>query len=169
MSVFLICSNPNDGERDSYAPNDEGNVYPCTRSLQTSDGSEDNIANFMGDNIPSEGTILSSFSSGLNTHDLPDNGSQVQPAARRSSRPSKMPPKFNDYLVGSNVKYGPKKYVSYANLNSSNYCLSTNLNTSCEPNTYYEAVKNTKWIEAMNNEIKALNRNDTWTICDLPK
>nr|GEY11963.1 hypothetical protein [Tanacetum cinerariifolium] len=169
VSPCDIC--PNDCERDSYAPNDEGNVYPYTRSLQTSDGSEDNIANFMGDNIPSKGTVpsSSSSSSGLNTQDLLDNGSQVLPAARRSSRPSKMPPKFNDYLVGRNVKYGPEKYVSYANLNTSNYCLSTNLNTSFEPNTYYEAVKNTKWIEAMNNEIEALNRNDTETVYDLPK
>nr|GEW55964.1 putative reverse transcriptase, RNA-dependent DNA polymerase, Gag-polypeptide of LTR copia-type [Tanacetum cinerariifolium] len=122
----------------------------------------------MGDNIPSDSTVPSS-SSGLNTQDLPDNGSQVQPAARRSSRPSKIPPKFNDYLVGNNVKYGPEKNVSYANLNTSHYYLSTNLDSSSEPNTYYEVVKNTKWIEAMNNEIEAINRNDTWTICDLLK
>nr|GEX52303.1 hypothetical protein [Tanacetum cinerariifolium] len=31
-----------------------------------------------------------------------------------------------------------------------------------------EAIKNPHWIEAMNNEIKALNRNNTWTIYDLP-
>nr|GEY38093.1 copia protein [Tanacetum cinerariifolium] len=31
-----------------------------------------------------------------------------------------------------------------------------------------KAIKNPNWIEAMNNEIEALNRNDTWTICDLP-
>ncbi|GJR20239.1 ribonuclease H-like domain-containing protein [Tanacetum coccineum] len=32
----------------------------------------------------------------------------------------------------------------------------------------YEDVKNPNWVEAMNNEIEALNRNNTWTICDLP-
>ncbi|GJU12053.1 ribonuclease H-like domain-containing protein [Tanacetum coccineum] len=53
-------------------------------------------------------------------------------------------------------------------LNSSNYCFSTTLNKSTEPTTYSEAIKNPNWIEAMNNEIEALNRNDTWTICDLP-
>ncbi|GKB22798.1 ribonuclease H-like domain-containing protein [Tanacetum coccineum] len=31
-----------------------------------------------------------------------------------------------------------------------------------------KAVKNPNWVEAMNNEIEALNRNNTWTICDLP-
>ncbi|GJU02781.1 ribonuclease H-like domain-containing protein [Tanacetum coccineum] len=32
-----------------------------------------------------------------------------------------------------------------------------------------QSVKNPNWIEAMNNEIEALNRNNTWTICDLPE
>ncbi|GKC84249.1 ribonuclease H-like domain-containing protein, partial [Tanacetum coccineum] len=91
----------------------------------------------MGENIPSEGTVPSS--SGLKTQDLPEIGSQVQPTVRRSSRPSKMPPKFNDYVVGSNVKYGLEKYVSYDNLNTSNYCLSTTLNKSSELSTYFES------------------------------
>ncbi|GKF43332.1 ribonuclease H-like domain-containing protein, partial [Tanacetum coccineum] len=80
-----------------------------------------------------------------------------------------MPTKFNDYVVGSNVKYGLEKYVSYSNLTTSNYCLSSTPNKYFEPNPYYEAIKNTKCIEAMDNEIEALNRNNTWTICDLPK
>ncbi|GKB77687.1 ribonuclease H-like domain-containing protein [Tanacetum coccineum] len=52
---------------------------------------------------------------------------------RRSSRQTKMPVKFNDFVVSSNVIYGIEKYV-----------------------------------KAMNNEIEALNRNNTWTIYDLP-
>ncbi|GJY36045.1 ribonuclease H-like domain-containing protein, partial [Tanacetum coccineum] len=31
-----------------------------------------------------------------------------------------------------------------------------------------EAMSDPNWVEAMNNEIEALNRNNTWTICDLP-
>nr|GEX70956.1 ribonuclease H-like domain-containing protein [Tanacetum cinerariifolium] len=49
-----------------------------------------------------------------------------------------------------------------------NYCFTTTLNKSYEPATYYEAVKDPKWIEAMNDEIEALYRNKTWTIVDLP-
>ncbi|GJZ24227.1 putative RNA-directed DNA polymerase [Tanacetum coccineum] len=66
---------PNDDGRGNYASNDEGNVHSCTRSSQTSDGSEDDIATSMGENIPSEGIVPSS--SGLNTQDLPKIGSQV--------------------------------------------------------------------------------------------
>ncbi|GJW26390.1 putative ribonuclease H-like domain-containing protein [Tanacetum coccineum] len=39
---------------------------------------------------------------------------------------------------------------------------------SVDSTKYQEAVKNPNWVEAMNNEIEALNRNNTWTICDLP-
>ncbi|GJZ28670.1 putative RNA-directed DNA polymerase [Tanacetum coccineum] len=46
---------------------------------------------------------------------------------------------------------------------------STTLNKTTEPTTYDEAIRNPKWIESMNNEIEALLRNNTWTVCDLPK
>ncbi|GKE37882.1 putative RNA-directed DNA polymerase [Tanacetum coccineum] len=65
-------------------------------------------------------------------------------------------------------KYCLEKYVTYTNLNTSNYCFSTNLNKSSEPTSYFEVVKNPNWIETMNNEIDALNINNTWIVCDLP-
>ncbi|GKE64562.1 putative RNA-directed DNA polymerase, partial [Tanacetum coccineum] len=37
-----------------------------------------------------------------------------------------------------------------------------------EPTSYIETLSDNNWIEAINNEIEALNRNNTWTICDLP-
>ncbi|GKC75052.1 ribonuclease H-like domain-containing protein, partial [Tanacetum coccineum] len=157
---------PNDDKRVNFTPNDEGNVYPCTRSPQTFDGSEDNFATSMGENTSSEGTVPSSSS--LNAQNLPENTSQMQPDVRRSGRNVKLPARFNDYVVGSSRKYGLEKYVSYSNLSASNMCFSTNLNKSSKPNTYYEALKDSRWVEAMTNEIEALNRNHTWTICDLP-
>ncbi|GJU89112.1 ribonuclease H-like domain-containing protein [Tanacetum coccineum] len=76
---------------------------------------------------------------------------------------------FSDRRLRSSRKYGLEKYVTYSNLSASNLCFSTTLNKSSEPNTYYDALKDSKWIEAMNNEIEALNRNKTWTIYDLSK
>ncbi|GKB38113.1 F-box domain containing protein, partial [Tanacetum coccineum] len=76
---------------------------------------------------------------------------------------------FNNFVVGSSKLYGLEKYVTYANLSRSNFCFSTTLNKTTEPTTYDEAIRNPKWIESMNNEIEALLRNNTWTICDLPK
>ncbi|GJX14375.1 ribonuclease H-like domain-containing protein [Tanacetum coccineum] len=145
--------------------NNSNKFYP--RSTQSSDDCEDNIATSIGENTSSEGTVPSS--SYLNAQNLPENTSQVQPDLRRSGRNVKLPAKFNDYVVGSSRKYGLEKYVSYSNLSKNNYCFSTTLNKSSKPTTYYEAVKNPNWIKAMNNEIDALNRNNTWTICDLPE
>ncbi|GJZ30865.1 ribonuclease H-like domain-containing protein, partial [Tanacetum coccineum] len=78
------------------------------------------------------------------------------------------PSKLNDYVVSSNVKYGLKKYVCYANLSSSNLCFSTTLNKSSEPKTFHEASQNPKWIEAMNLEMEAFHRNNTYVLAHLP-
>ncbi|GKA27203.1 putative RNA-directed DNA polymerase [Tanacetum coccineum] len=53
-------------------------------------------------------------------------------------------------------------------LSSVNYYFSTTLNKSIEPNSYYEASKDDNWITAMNKEIEALHRNNTWILTDLP-
>nr|GEW89229.1 ribonuclease H-like domain-containing protein [Tanacetum cinerariifolium] len=45
----------------------------------------------------------------------------------------------------------------------------TELNKNLEPKTYWQACKDQHWIEAMNNEMDALYRNDTWEITELPK
>ncbi|GJV56571.1 hypothetical protein Tco_1457576 [Tanacetum coccineum] len=91
-----------------------------------------------------------------------------QPSVRRSSRPSKLPTKLNDYVVNSKLKYGIEKHVNYANLNSVNYYFATTLNKDVEPVSYYDAMQDNNWIEVINNEIEALNRNNTWIVTDLP-
>nr|GEX13049.1 hypothetical protein [Tanacetum cinerariifolium] len=91
----------------------------------------------------------------------------VQFEPRRSSRVSKLPAKLNDYVVDSKLKYGLEKHGSYVKLNIVNYCFETTLNKFVEPSSYYEAAKDSKWIEVMNKEIDALYKNYTWTIVDL--
>nr|GEV69815.1 ribonuclease H-like domain-containing protein [Tanacetum cinerariifolium] len=56
----------------------------------------------------------------------------------------------------------------YVNLSSQNKCFSTELNKSFKPKNFYEASKDPHWTEAINNEMDALYRNDTWEITDLP-
>ncbi|GKA11892.1 ribonuclease H-like domain-containing protein [Tanacetum coccineum] len=90
------------------------------------------------------------------------------PIIRRSERQSKPPVRFNDYILSSNVKYEIEKYVSYSRLSSVNMCFAVSLNKSVEPTCLAEALSDSNWVEAMNNDIEALNRNNTWAICDLP-
>ena len=39
----------------------------------------------------------------------------------------------------------------------------------CEPVNFQEAVQNKKWRDAMDEEIKAITKNDTWELVSLPK
>jgi hypothetical protein len=38
-----------------------------------------------------------------------------------------------------------------------------------EPNNYEEAIKNSTWTKAMKEELKVLEKNETWVIVQLPK
>lgn len=45
----------------------------------------------------------------------------------------------------------------------------SNLQIEHEPKHQNEAVKSKKWVSAMNEEIEALKKNNTWKIVDVPK
>ncbi|GKB28856.1 putative reverse transcriptase, RNA-dependent DNA polymerase, LTR copia-type gag-polypeptide [Tanacetum coccineum] len=68
----------------------------------------------------------------------------------------------------SSVKYRIEKYVNYSKMKGDNLCFATTLNKSVEPTCLKYALSDPNWVEAMNNEIEDLNRNNTWTECDLP-
>nr|GEV94768.1 ribonuclease H-like domain-containing protein [Tanacetum cinerariifolium] len=85
-----------------------------------------------------------------------ENTNEVQPVV--ATRKSKLPTRFNDYVVNSSKKYGLEKVVKYSYLSSGNYYFSSSLNKSAKPITFYEAIKDKNWIDAMNTEIEALNR-----------
>ncbi|KAJ0512023.1 putative RNA-directed DNA polymerase [Helianthus annuus] len=80
-----------------------------------------------------------------------------------------MPKRFDDFVVEGQVRYGIEKVVNYTNLSYENVCFVASLNKIVEPKTYSEAVKDERWVEAMNNEMEALYRNNTWVLVDLPK
>ncbi|GKB16442.1 ribonuclease H-like domain-containing protein [Tanacetum coccineum] len=61
---------------------------------------------------------------------------------RRSEGSSFFSNTYNEYVVDSKVKYGLERY---------------------------EACKDQHWVEAMNKEMDALYRNDTWEITNIPK
>ncbi|GJT26042.1 ribonuclease H-like domain-containing protein [Tanacetum coccineum] len=131
----------------STSPYDEGTASSVEEGdYSLSEGNVSNSSTSLDDSAPNSRR-------NLNT--------DVQPSVRRFSRSGKMLAKFNDYVVESNVKYGLEKHVNYSKLDPVNFCFATTLNKSVEPKTYYEAIKDNNWVEAMNNEIQALNRNNT--------
>nr|GEY87491.1 hypothetical protein [Tanacetum cinerariifolium] len=88
---------------------------------------------------------------------------------RRSSRKFVLPAKLQDFKLNTSVKYSIDNQVSYSKLSLENFSFSTSINKIREPKTYDEASSDMRWIEAMNLEMKALNRNGTWLITDLLK
>ncbi|GJR00791.1 ribonuclease H-like domain-containing protein [Tanacetum coccineum] len=65
------------------------------------------------------------------------------------------------------VKYGFEKYVNYSSLSKWNYCFVIMLNKRTKPKTYFEASEHKHWVDAMNANMYALYRNNTWELTDL--
>ncbi|KAF5811547.1 putative RNA-directed DNA polymerase [Helianthus annuus] len=125
---------------------------------------------------PSEPSVSSDRAEPVTTSNdaqEPSEGDTVGPELsmlhRRSTRTSVFPSKFDDFIVNSKVKYGIEKVVNFSNLSFENKCFATMLSKSFEPRSYKEAVQDPNWINAMNDELHALHRNDTWEIVDKPK
>ncbi|KAM0053391.1 putative RNA-directed DNA polymerase [Helianthus debilis subsp. tardiflorus] len=97
----------------------------------------------------------------------PSEGTQV--GLRRSSRNVSVPKKFQDFVLNCSVKYDLNKVLSYSCLSAENNVFISCLSKSNEPSGYSEASKDPKWVEAMNLEMEALLRNQTWELVKLPK
>ncbi|GKF21947.1 ribonuclease H-like domain-containing protein, partial [Tanacetum coccineum] len=108
------------------------------------------------ENVFSEGNLDQNPSS---SHDVQN--------LRRSSRQSVSSKNYNDFVFESKVKYDLEKYVGYSKLNSNFFCFVTQLNKTREPKSYFEASKYPHFTDAMNQEMDALLKNDTWEIVEL--
>ncbi|KAL2935935.1 Retrovirus-related Pol polyprotein from transposon TNT 1-94 [Bienertia sinuspersici] len=91
---------------------------------------------------------------------------------RRSQRAHKTPLWMGDYYVG-NVKEEkcPKKIRGMidTDVSESFSCFVAQSEHVSEPKFFKEAVKERKWVDAMNEELDALELNETWKIVDLPE
>ncbi|GJV43131.1 ribonuclease H-like domain-containing protein [Tanacetum coccineum] len=156
-----------DGRGDSSV--EEGSLpHSDGHSTQSKTQSDGITANQIDDQNWYEGNSQNSIPNTSQSSPTQNNDEVQTPILRRSERQTKVPVRLNDNVLNSNVNYGIEKYVNYSNLNTANLCFATSLNKSVEPTCLSEAMSNPNWVKAMNNESEALNRNNTWTICDLP-
>ncbi|GJW25670.1 retrotransposon protein, putative, ty1-copia subclass [Tanacetum coccineum] len=144
--------NSNDSTIEEAAGNknvqtDKSNTIDITGSTYIRKGTELN-----DDEYESEGEDIESFGHLFGWSPEPTVGQTV----RRSSRKTSISTKYQDYVLDKNVKYGIDKVVNYSNLSMDNFVFSISINKIHEPTTYHEAVKDSRWIEAMNQEIEAL-------------
>jgi hypothetical protein len=80
-----------------------------------------------------------------------------------------IPRRLQDFVMNSKVKFGMENFVGYSNLSLENQAFDFSLNKSIEPTSYSQAKHDTHWVDAMNEEMEALNRNHTWDLVDFPK
>ncbi|GKB01528.1 putative RNA-directed DNA polymerase [Tanacetum coccineum] len=74
----------------------------------------------------------------------------------------------NNDTLSSNLN--PEGLLEEDTLRSSeNYSFVTNLNKTIKLKSYKEASTDNRWVDAMDLEMEALNRNNTWEITDLRK
>jgi hypothetical protein len=68
----------------------------------------------------------------------------------------------------SRVRYPLNNYVSIGHLSESNKSFVYQLSTVSIPNSVQEALADSRWKDAMNEELRSLKKNATWEITDLP-
>ena len=70
--------------------------------------------------------------------------------------------------IDSDHPYSIANYISYQHLSSKYQAFLGKFSAEVEPRYYEEAVKDPRWVLAMQQEIKALEENGTWEIVKLP-
>ena len=109
---------------------------------------------------------------------------QVQ-AETRPTRTKTQPSRLNDFVVQvppsikhptstSNqdtitVRYPVSNFVSYDKFSTNHKAFLASITNNDEPKSFKQAAQDVRWREAMQKEIKALEKNGTWTLEYLPE
>ena len=70
--------------------------------------------------------------------------------------------------LSTKVKYPMSNYVSTHRLSESNKSFVNQLSTVAIPNSVQEALADPRWKAAMNEEMKSLQKNETWELVECP-
>ncbi|KAJ0483933.1 putative RNA-directed DNA polymerase [Helianthus annuus] len=173
---------PNDEEKviEGSSVHDDGN---SSSPPVNTDCDTDNLVNSdttSADTMPSETISANNGGRTDETHETEYEMRSTSPkgqsesvneysGVRRTLRKSNLPRNLSDYVVEGKVKYGVERVVNYSLLSPENFCFISNLDKTIEPKSFKEAVKDPNWVQAMNDEMEALNRNGTWVLTDLPQ
>lgn len=99
---------------------------------------------------------------------------------RKSTRPKHQPSWWQDFQMASHVNsvvsvHHPAEFLDPFSLHLSQHSIDTNnqmilshSHAVFEPKFYHQAIKDPKWVQAINTELSALEANNTWTLMPLP-
>ncbi|XP_075084763.1 uncharacterized protein LOC142168014 [Nicotiana tabacum] len=98
----------------------------------------------------------------------PQGATDTLPIAIRKQPRTIGPPRWMQDFVSTSYAYPMSNYLSYDNLSPSYAkCLLAH-SSVVEPQHYSEAARDARWVTAMQQEVEALEGNNTWDIVDLP-
>lgn len=110
----------------------------------------------------------------ISTSNSVENSAQ-QTTITRSNRISKLPAHLSDYicaktvtLVDTSSTYSIASVLSYSNISSAHKNFIACMSSIKEPSSFSQAVNDLYWQQAMQTELEALERNNTWTLTTLP-
>ncbi|KAL4355240.1 hypothetical protein GQ457_06G015480 [Hibiscus cannabinus] len=114
-----------------------------------------------------------------NVHDVEDTNAAVDrmvpeviPVVRRSSRtvgkPSYLQHYFCNNASSSSCLYPIENHVSAFRLSSDYTAFISNISSSPEPVFYHQAVRFSEWRDAMQDELRAMDSLNTWSVVSLP-
>ncbi|CAA7043502.1 unnamed protein product [Microthlaspi erraticum] len=89
----------------------------------------------------------------------------------KKKRSPKTPAYLQDYFCNmqqANIPYPLANYLSYSELSDDYKAYICSVNLHAEPSSFNQAKKFEEWLQAMNEELMALEKSDTWEICSLP-
>lgn len=75
---------------------------------------------------------------------------------------------MKDFLTYHVVSYPIQAYLTFDYMSTSHCAFLTVLSSSQEPKTFKKASSNLTWKKAIQEELQALDDNNTWDIVQLP-
>ncbi|KAL4323357.1 hypothetical protein GQ457_11G027870 [Hibiscus cannabinus] len=105
----------------------------------------------------------------LHTDHVVASTSQPRRSSRVSHRPSYLQEYFLNNVSSTSCSYPIEDYMSSAKLSTSYGSFIANISSSTEPSYYHQAVQSSDWRIAMDEELRAMETNQTWSVVPLPE
>ncbi|KAE8695793.1 hypothetical protein F3Y22_tig00110684pilonHSYRG00005 [Hibiscus syriacus] len=157
-SIFMGHSNT---QKDSFFPSTP--FIPDSEFLDLSFGQQP-VPTIP--HVSPSSTELGQSSQQLETHVVP-----VAPVMiRKSNRVPKQPQWLSDFICYyvSTSTYPISDFIYYNHLPCGTQSFVSFISNFVEPKSYHEAIQHPEWVQAMNDEILALETNKTWSVVSLP-
>lgn len=153
ISRDIVCAEDEKWDWRRSAQEMKDDVLECGDDNEIENDENDDVeAEEEGEDEEGEqaGNINNSSQNELSEEELPSPPSPIQGRNRRQ------PVWMNDYMTGAGLSDGEEVH---------NLVMFTSAD---DPVSFEEAVKSSKWREAMDIEIRAIKRNETWELTTLP-